>query len=177
MRISRRRPWGALLLVLLTATIVRADAANDEARAERRGWRHLLDKLAADGIPRTHAAAAFADPGIPAFDGLAFSLDPRESRARYRLLQSPASIRAARQCRARHAEAFAAAEAREGVPASMVAAIVHVESACGRTTGASSILHRLARLAMANEPANLAANVRRHAGDPPDAAVAASARF
>ena len=34
------------------------------------------------------------------------------------------------------------------------------------------MLHRLARLAMANEPANLADNVRRHAGEPADPLIA-----
>ena len=166
----------ALVVCVLAAFAARAAADDAEATAARHGWRYLIDKLAADGIPRAHAAAAFADPRMPAFDGLGFSLDPRESHARYRMLRSPASIRAARQCRARYAEAFQAAEAREGVPASVVAAIVHVESACGRTTGRDNVLHRLARLAMANEPANLAIEIRRHAGEPPDPAIAARVR-
>jgi membrane-bound lytic murein transglycosylase B len=173
---TRMSAAAALLVGVLAAFAAPALAADDEAIATRNGWRYLVDKLAADGIPRAHAAAAFADPRIPAFDGLGFSLDPRESRARYRLLRSPASVRAARQCRMRYAEAFQAAEEREGVPASVVAAIVHVESACGRTTGRDNVLHRLARLAMANEPGNLAMNVRRHAGDPPDPAIAARVR-
>ncbi len=162
----------AFVLLLLMATSARAAGDDDAAIAERHGWRYLIDKLAADGVPRAHAAAAFADPRIPAFDGLSFNLDPRESPARYRALQSGASIRAARQCRDRYAEAFAAAEKREGVPASVVAAIVHVESSCGRSTGNDWVLHRLARLAMSNEPANLADNIRRHAGDPPDPTIA-----
>jgi len=150
--------------------------ADDEARVTAHGWRYLVDRLTADGVPRERAVAAFADPRMPAFDGLGFQLAPHEGRARYRMLQSAASIRAARQCRALHAGAFAAAEAREGVPASIVAAIVHVESSCGRTTGTQSVLHRLARLAMANEPANLAENLRQHAGNPPDPAIAEETR-
>jgi membrane-bound lytic murein transglycosylase B len=173
---TRRGYWAAIAVLVLMASSARAAGDDAGAIAERHGWRYLIDKLAADGIPRAHAAAAFADPRVPAFDGLSFQLDPRESRARYRLLQSPASIRAARQCRARYADAFAAAEKREGVPASVVAAIVHVESSCGRSTGREAVLHRLARLAMANEPANLADNIRRHAGDPPDPAIAERVR-
>jgi membrane-bound lytic murein transglycosylase B len=165
-----------IAVLLLTASAVRAAESDDVAAAERRGWRYLVDKLAADGVPRAEAAAVFADARLPAFDGLPFSLAPHESGARYRQLRSPASVRAAEQCRARYADAFAKAEAREGVPASLVAAIVHVESACGRTTGSSPVLHRLARLAMANEPGNLDFNVRRHAGDPPDPAIAVQVR-
>jgi membrane-bound lytic murein transglycosylase B len=142
-----------------------------EALVARHGWRYLVDKLAADGVPRAEAVAVFADPRMPAFDGLPFSLAPHESPARYRALRSPTSVHAARSCQARYADAFQKAAEREGVPASLVATIVHVESACGRTTGASPVLHRLARLAMANEPENLAFNVRRHAGDPPDPAI------
>jgi membrane-bound lytic murein transglycosylase B len=170
------RHWAIILSLMLMASDVRADGGADEAVAQRHGWSYLVDKLAADGVPRAQAAAAFADPRVPPFDGLSFSLAPREAPARYRRLQSPATVRAARQCRVRHAAAFAAAEAREGVPASVVAAIVQVESACGQTTGTSLVFHRLARLAMANEPANLASNLRRHAGELPDPTVAEQVR-
>ena len=170
------RCWAIILPLMLMATVVRADGADDEARARRHGWSYLVDKLAADGVPRAQAAAAFADPRVPPFDGLSFSLAPREAPARYRRLQSPATVRAARQCRVRHAEAFAAAEVREGVPASVVAAIVQVESACGQTTGSSPVFYRLARLAMTNEPANLASNLERHAGDVPTPALAEQVR-
>jgi peptidoglycan lytic transglycosylase B len=156
-----------IVLILFAATVAHADGSVDEGLARRKGWGYLVDKLAADGVPRAEVVAAFADPRIPPFDGLGFQLAPRESPARYRTLQSPVTVRAARACRERYADAFAAAEAREGVPASVVAAIVQVESSCGRTTGSSAIFHRLARLAMANEPANLAENLRRHAEDSP----------
>ena len=173
----RRIPLlAALLVVVLGASSVRAAASDAEALAERHGWRYLVDKLAADGVPRAEAVAVFADPRMPAFDGLSFALEPRESHARYRDLRSTASVRAARSCRTRYADAFDKAAAREGVPASLVATIVHVESSCGRNTGSSTVLHRLARLAMANEPANLAFNIQRHAGEPPDPLIAAQVR-
>jgi len=167
------RHGAIMLLILLSAAVAHAETSADEAVARRHGWGYLVDKLAADGVPRAEAAAAFADPRVPAFDGLSFALDPRESRTRYRMLQSAVTVRAARACRDRHADAFAAAEAREGVPASVVAAIVQVESSCGRTTGSSPVFHRLARLAMANEPANLASNIERYLEDVPgDPAIA-----
>ena len=134
MRRRRSSCLAALVLVGLVAPAVRAAASDAEALAERHGWRYLVDKLAADGVPRAEAAAVFADPRMPAFDGLPFALEPRESHARYRDLRSGASVRAARSCRARYADAFDKAAAREGVPASLVATIVHVESACGRNT-------------------------------------------
>lgn len=169
---THRRRWEALLLVLVMATAAGADTGDAEARARRHGWGYLVDRLSADGVPRAKAAALFADARVPAFDGLSFSLAPRESQERYRQLRSPGSLHAARLCHERYARAFTAAEAREGVPASLIAAIIHVESACGRTTGSNIVAHRLARLAMANEPANVAFNVRRHAGDPPEPMIA-----
>jgi membrane-bound lytic murein transglycosylase B len=45
-----------------------------------------------------------------------------------------------------------------------VTAILHVETGCGRNTGSSPLAYRLARLAMANEPANLERNMERLAG-------------
>ncbi len=162
----------ALVLGVLAAAPGLAAAGDAEARARRNGWGYLVDRLSADGVPKARAAALFADPRVPAFDGLSFNLAPRESQARYRQLRSPASIQAARLCRERYARAFSAAEAREGVPASVVASIVHVESSCGRATGRSTVAHRLARLAMANEPSNVAMNVRDHAGEPADPLIA-----
>ncbi len=163
----------ALLIALTTPATAAGDA---ESVALAHGWGHLVDRLAADGIARMRAAAAFADPRVPAFDGLAFQLEPREAAGPYRSLQGPASVGAARRCQERYASTFAAAGAREGVPASLVAAIIHVESGCGAYTGSSNVFHRLARLAMANAPENLRWNVRRHAGDPEDAVIAEQVR-
>ena len=165
-----------VLLLALLASRAEADMSYAEARARAGGWSFLVDRLVADGVPRERVAAAFGDPRVPPFDALSFSLAPREAAGPYRRLLRAPSIRFARQCRARNASAFAAAEAREGVPASLLAAIMHVESACGRTTGGSLVFHRLARLAMANEPANLLRNLLRHTGDSADPFVADQVR-
>lgn len=150
----RGAAWLAGLLVVLAAGSVRADVG---------GWDYLIDKLVADGVPRDRAVRTFSDPRMPAFDGLPFGLDPREPTARYRNFRTEAAAQAARRCYAQHAEILAAAERTHGVPGSVVAAIMYVETGCGRNVGSSRILHRLARLAMANEPANLRWNIERHA--------------
>ena len=157
----------ALLLGLLLAPFaVRADDA--------RGWQYLVDRLAADGVDRERALAAFRDPRMPVFTGLDFGLEPREPRSLYRRFLGAPSIAAARRCREENAAAFETAQRTHGVPASVVAAILYVETGCGRNTGSSNVLHALARLAMANEPANLEANIDRLAGrhDPDPALVA-----
>ncbi len=132
------------------------------ACADTTGWEYLIDKLSADGVPRSRVVAAFADPRIPAFTELQFSADPpRESNLMYRGFLRPANVSAARSCRQRYAESFQRAERKYGVSANVVAAILHIETGCGRNTGSSVVLYRLARLAMANEPANRARNLAR----------------
>jgi membrane-bound lytic murein transglycosylase B len=146
------------------ASVPRPDLlALEERVLDAKGWSWLVGKLAADGVPRERAARAFADARMPAFEGLFFSPDPAEPRALYRAVLQRRSIAQARACRDEHARAFEGAEARTGVPAEVVAAILHVETRCGRNTGDSLVLFGLARLAMANEPDNLERNLDRRA--------------
>ena len=128
-----------------------------------KGWSWLVERLAADGVDLGRAERAFADPRIPAFDGLFFSIDPAERRSLYGGVLRSRSIAQARACAVEYAPAFAAAERATGVPAELVASILHIETRCGRNTGNSIVLYGLARLAMANEPENLAANLERRA--------------
>ncbi len=130
------------------------------ARAKNWGW--MVDRVASHGIPREDVARAFADDRVPPFDGLYFGLNPRESRAMYRHFLRSDSIARAQRCAAEHAMALDDAERVHGVDGSVLAAILHVETACGRNTGRSIVLHRLARLAMANEPHNVARNLSRN---------------
>src|SRR5690606_8922913 len=104
------------------------------------GWRWLVERLARDGLPRETVARAFADPRMPAFDGLTFSPDPREPHARYRHFLRGESVARAKRCAAAHAPALEAAERIHGVDAAVVAAILHVETACGANTGRSIVL-------------------------------------
>jgi membrane-bound lytic murein transglycosylase B len=145
---------GILLSILLCPAAASASGAAG-------GWDYLIDKLAADGIDRAWARAVFTDPRVPPFTGLTFSLAPRESRALYRGFLRPASIARARRCRIEHDRELRRAERRLGVPADLLGAILHVETQCGHYTGRQVVLHRLARLAMANEPANLRSNIRK----------------
>ncbi len=131
--------------------------------ANTKGWGYLVQRLVDDGLNRTEVTRAFADPRVPAFEGLIFSLEPRESKALYREVLTRKSVLLARECREENARALEAAEQAHGVSASVITAILHVETRCGRNTGSSLVLPGLARLAMANEPANLATNVERHA--------------
>jgi membrane-bound lytic murein transglycosylase B len=154
----RERVIAALLVAGLLASRTPAGAADDGARS----WAYLIDKLAADGVPRASAERVFDDPRVPPFDQLEFSLTPREAASAYRGLLSRSSVNAARECFATNAVALRRAEGELSVPGSVVAAILHVETRCGRNTGSEIVLWRLARLAMAAEPSNLRRNVARH---------------
>jgi membrane-bound lytic murein transglycosylase B len=147
------------------------------AWADQRGWEYLIDKLAADGVSRERALETFRDPRVQPFTGLEFSINgPREPRSRYRRLLRPAAVTAARRCRSRYAPAFEDAERAHGVPASLLAALLFVESTCGHNTGSYLVFTRLARLAMANAPDNLARNLTRFSDDDGTVEAAIEAR-
>ena len=155
---TRARVITLLLVAGLVASGTRAEVAADRADS----WAYLVDKLADDGVPRAWAERVFSDPRMPRFDKLEFSLTPREPTSMYRGLLSRRSVSAAYECFARNLGALGRAEREIGVPGNVVAAILHVESRCGRNTGNESVLWRLARLAMSAEPSNLRLNVARH---------------
>jgi len=159
-RSASRFVLGLLVLAASSQTARAQDA--EPSSASYRGWDYLVEKLIADGVDRRRVHRAFTDPRIEPFDGLQFGLRPREPSSMYRGFTKPASVALARRCKASHAQALEEAERAHGVPASVVAAIIHIESGCGRNTGSEVVLYRLARLAMANEPSNLRANIARH---------------
>lgn len=135
------------------------------------GWDYLIDKLAADGVERRRAVAAFGDPRVAAFTGVDFGIAPAgERRALYRGFLRPDSIARAESCRLRHDAALRAAEEDYGVPASVVSAILHVETGCGRNTGRQPVFFRLARLAAAAAPRNVERNIARQYRGVPRAA-------
>jgi membrane-bound lytic murein transglycosylase B len=92
----------------------------------------------------------------------------------YRGFRSASSMAAAERCATTHATSLRNAERTHGVDAAVVAAILHVETHCGRNTGRDMVLFRLARLAMANEPRNVARNLNRYKN--PDAELAERVR-
>lgn len=159
----RSAGWVCGVLALLSCAVPVREAQGRVTRGlDLGGWDYIVEKLIADGVDRRRVLRAFTDPRVEPFTGIDFGLYPREPRSLYRGFTQPSSIALARRCRAQHAETLRAAEREFGVPGSMVAAIIHIESGCGRNTGSHVVLYRLARLAMANEPANLRRNILRH---------------
>lgn len=159
---GRRCGWVRSVLLAAGAAMLAASASAQRPSADGGGWDYLTAKLVADGVPRARVVAIFQDPRVGEFEGLEFSLAQHESRALYRGFLRPTSVAQARRCRAAYDEEFRAAEDRFAVPASVVSALLHVETQCGRNTGTHLVFARLARLAMADEPVNVRRNVERH---------------
>jgi membrane-bound lytic murein transglycosylase B len=163
--VSQGLPLHSIVVRWVVAVgLVAAFVATREATARdtERGWDFLVEKLVADGVPRDRVLSVFRDDRVEPFDGLYFSLEPRESHSLYRRLHTYETVGRVRRCLDEHRDVFEAAERRYRVPAHVVASIIQVESGCGRNTGRSRILPALARLAMAAEPENLERNVERH---------------
>jgi membrane-bound lytic murein transglycosylase B len=153
---------GAVLGVVAVMSAVAVEAASRVRRPFDAQWTKLADRLVADGFDRYRVRALFRDPRIGPFTGLAFSLYPREHSAMYRRFRRADSVAGARRCRTAYDTEFSAAERRFGVPASVTAAILHVETHCGRNTGRRVVLEQLAALAAANDPDNVRWNIARH---------------
>ncbi len=154
---------------LFVAGVAMLRMASPAAATSDGGWEYLRDKLVADGVDPARVDAVFEDPRLGTFAGLEFSLGGHgERRSMYSGFLRPMSVAEARRCRAQYDRELSTAEQRFGVPASVVAALLHVETHCGRNTGSRVVFARLATLAMANEPANVARNIDRHSqGVPP----------
>jgi len=174
MDLTERREWarrlgmGAVLMIAVAVLAGPAWAARPQPVDGR--WDYLIDKLAGDGVQRSRAVAAFRDPRVGPFEGLEFSIERRgEARAMYRGFLRPTSVAQAERCRAQYDDEFRAAEDQFDVPASVVSALLHVETHCGRNTGTQLVFGRLARLAMASDPANVRRNIARHSKGVPRA--------
>lgn len=155
---ARTRRWTGIGIGIAIAIL----AGGAQARDDVRGWAMLVDRLVEDGVPRAEAEAVFRDSRVPPFDGLEYSIEPREAAAMYRDFLRPSAVNAARACKRAHWDRFEAHAGEHGVDSNVVAAILYVETRCGGFTGNHRVLYRVARLAMANEPANVNRNVNRH---------------
>lgn len=133
----------------------------DPMRGDLQGWNYLAAKLVDAGVSVSEVAETFSDARMPARSDMFFSLDPRESKAAYRKHNSVRNRAHALRFFAEHESSFRYAAKRFFVPEGVILAILQVETACGKNTGRSRVIPALARLANANEPANLEINRAR----------------
>jgi membrane-bound lytic murein transglycosylase B len=149
-----------VLSVLIACLLPTAAAAHHGAKRAAT-WDHLTTQLVADGIPAETVRRAYRDHRVGNFDGVEYALVVKESKRSYRDFLGPKSLAAARRCRRRYARHFETFGKEHGVDPDIVAAILYIETRCGAYTGNRVALRQLSRLAIANEPENVARNIRR----------------
>lgn len=120
-----------------------------------RGWDHLFKQLVKYGVDADEFAAIFSDSRMPSFDGLTFSVRPREAQSLYRGHQVAERNTRAIKFFEENAEYFEQAYQRFGVDPAVILAIIQVESNAGAFTGKSRVIYGLARLAAASDPQNI----------------------
>lgn len=159
-----------LLFCALVGTALLLGLGSDETWAHHgaqrlESWRYLVDQLVADGIPRSDVEQAYRDRRMRSFDGVDYALVVKESQRSYRDFKRRKSVEAARKCRRRWSRQFEKFGREHGTDPDVLAAILYIETRCGGYTGNRVVLRQLSRLAMANEPSNVARNIRRHKKD------------
>ena len=136
-------------------------AFSQSAAKQAETWSYLTRQLIDDGIPAAKVRAAYRDRRVGRFDGVEYALVVGESKRSYRDFLGRQSLAAARRCRQRYARDFETFGREHGVDPDVVAAILYIETRCGAYTGNRVALRQLSRLAMVNEPGNLAENIKR----------------
>ena len=112
-----------------------------------------------EGVPADVVYQTLSDERMPDREPVYFRVIPRESRALYRKHNSARNRRLAREFFAENEQWFRKAEAKFGVPWSIVLALLQIETSCGKHTGRERVFYRLARLASVAEPGNIQENV------------------
>ena len=130
-------------------------------RGKYRGWGYLVAKLREDGLQETLIRALYEDHRMPRFTPIYFSPAPVEPKRIYRPFLSNSRIQIGIVCLRKYAQAFQTAEQTHGVDRFVTAAILLVETQCGKNTGRSRILYRLSRLASVLDPENIERNLKR----------------
>ena len=130
-----------------------------------KGWDYVFNRLVEHGIERHYLANIFADSRMPERDTLYFSLSPREPHDIYRKRQNKTEVRNAMRFYHAHYDEFQEASQKYNVPASVILAILQVETRCGAYTGNERIFPQLVRLASAADPENIAANFEKKSSE------------
>jgi membrane-bound lytic murein transglycosylase B len=139
-----------------------ADAQEQESAAvppDYRGWDYLAEKLLAAGTPAEEVTKIFADPRMPSRTPVPFKLRPKETKQMYSGFTTESRLRIARECLSAHASSFELAEKTYHVSKHVLAALILIETHCGRIVGDSLTVNRLARVSSVGEPKNITFNL------------------
>ncbi len=126
-----------------------------------KGWEYVASRLLQEGVPEKEVINIYANPKIPKFEPVTFSLKPREPHDIYQGFQSKKNFNLGRQFINENQKIFDQVTSRYQVPAEIITAILLVESYFGKNTGKEVIVYRLSRLANISDPKNLQENLIR----------------
>lgn len=152
---------------LQDTSIVDRDIRRGLGEARWRGWDYLATKLIGDGVPEERVAQLFSLPQFPKHEPVPFSIAPKESHTLYSGFFEEPTLSIARVFLTSNADAFMHAERRFGVARSTVAALLLVETQCGRIVGTNQVAVRIARVASVAEPETIEFNIARLTAEDP----------
>ena len=132
----------------------------EPAHASFRGWDYLVHRLRHNGVAERDLIALYADPRMPRFTYIPFSVYPKEPASIYATFNKPRFEEMGASFIRENKAAFDSMEKTLRVPSEVVTAILVIESQIGKNTGREMIAYRLSRLASANAPENLAHNYK-----------------
>jgi len=147
-------PIGALHIEEKTS-----EAAPAAIQKEYQGWDYLAQKLIAAGTSETEVASIFSDPRMPPRTPVPFKLKPRETKQMYSSFTTEPRLKIARECLSTNHLAFESAEKTFHVSKYVLAALILIETHCGKIVGDNLIVNRLARVASVGEPKNITFNL------------------
>ncbi len=131
------------------------------------GWSFLAQQLVRIGVPSSQVVKVLGDRRMPQRTPVTFKLKPRETEQMYTSFTLPSRLEIAKSCLKNHHESFVRAEGLFQVSRYVLAALLLVETQCGRFVGNSLILDRLARVSSVSEPQNIDFNFNQlRASDP-----------
>jgi membrane-bound lytic murein transglycosylase B len=125
-----------------------------------RGWDYLVLRLRENGVTEQDLIALYADPRMPIFTDVPFSVYPKEPSSIYATFNKPRFEEMGAEFIQRNQDSFRAVERILKVPPEVITAILVIESQIGKNTGREMIAYRLSRLASANAPENLVNNYK-----------------
>ena len=126
-----------------------------------RGWEEMYHLMVQNGADPKRLAKILNDKRMPKREPLHFRVKPRESTYKYRKHNTKKARANALKFYKKHRHYFEEAQLHYGVPQHVILAILQIESKCGKFTGKSRILPRLARLASAADKRNIDASYRK----------------
>lgn len=138
----------------------KSDAPALPASVSFRGWDYLVLRLRENGVTEQDLISLYADPRMPIFTDVPFSVYPKEPSSIYATFNKPRFEEMGAEFIQRNQDSFQAVERTLKVPPEVITAILVIESQIGKNTGREMIAYRLSRLASANAPENLANNYK-----------------